>query len=159
MFCLSASSSTSGRHFVESAYTNCLSNDLPCERLLSPGEIRTALSKQTSVPIGDFEGRLGYRNPTGGWAESGRALEVGIKRVRQGGATVRSGCEVVGLIKQGRRVEGVKLKDGEEVRGDLVLVSQACRVKLPCPCGNTDGSDNSGCMVCSWCDIPVESGI
>lgn len=62
-------------------------------------------------------------NPTGGWAESGRALGVGIERVREAGGDVRAGQEVVGLVKDGRNVMGVKLRDGEEVMGDLIVVS------------------------------------
>jgi hypothetical protein len=50
------------------------------------------------------------------------------------GGKVRGGCEVVGLEKNGRRVEGVKLKSGEVVKGDLVLVSLSSSVEV-------DGAD------------------
>ena len=121
--CLSATSSSSGTHFVDQAYQNCRSCDLPCERLESAQAIREALRARTSVPVGEFEGRVGYMNPTGGWAESGRALAVAIERVKREGGNVRAGAEVVGLLKEGKRVQGVRLKSGEEVKGDLVLVS------------------------------------
>lgn len=121
--CLSATASDAAAHFVNSAYVNCTANNLPCAKLHSAQEIQTALKARTTVPIGEFEGRMGYMNPTGGWAESGRALAVGIKRVRQEGGTVRAGAEVVGLVKDGRKVKGVRLESGEEVLGDLVLVS------------------------------------
>lgn len=70
-----------------------------------------------------MEGIIGYANPTGGWGESGRALEIGIKRVRQLGGEVRAGAEVTGIKKEGKKVKGVKLRSGEEVEGDLIVVS------------------------------------
>ncbi len=39
------------------------------------------------------------------------------------GGTVRAGCEVVGLVQDGRTVKGVILETGEEIKADLVVVS------------------------------------
>jgi glycine/D-amino acid oxidase-like deaminating enzyme len=47
---------------------------------------------------------------------------VGLGMVVKEGGVVRGGCEVVGLQKEGKRVEGVVLKSGEVVKGDIVLV-------------------------------------
>ena len=77
----------------------------------------------SAVSTGDFAGRSGYFNPISGWAEAGRATAVGIKKVRQLSGTIRVGCEIVGLLHEGRRVSGVKLRDGEEIKGDVVVVS------------------------------------
>jgi glycine/D-amino acid oxidase-like deaminating enzyme len=47
---------------------------------------------------------------------------VGLGMVVKEGGVVRGGCEVVGLEKKGKRVQGVVLKSGDVVRGDIVLV-------------------------------------
>jgi sarcosine oxidase/L-pipecolate oxidase len=74
------------------------------------------------IKIGPLKGREGYANPVGGWAEAARATKVGLGMVVKEGGVVRGGCEVVGLQKDGKRVEGVVLKSGEVVRGDVILV-------------------------------------
>jgi hypothetical protein len=116
-------SQTAGAHFVASAHINCLKMGIDAKLLSDRQSIKDRFGP--TVPTGTFGTRTGYANPIGGWAEAARAVEVGIKRIRLGGGVVRGGAEVVGLITGdgGRGVEGVVLKDGEEVRGDLVVVS------------------------------------
>ncbi len=122
---LSAENSHEGHRFVSSAYRNCKS--LGIDAVVVPDSSTIKAQFPAITPTGSFGTRQGYSNPIGGWAEAGRAVEVGIKRVRQMGGTVRSGCEVVGLAKggEGRKVEAVVLKSGEEVKADVVVVSQA----------------------------------
>lgn len=62
-------------------------------------------------------------NIASGWAEAGRALEVGIKRIKKMGAVVRSGSEVTGLLESGEVITGVKLASGEIIDADLVVVA------------------------------------
>ena len=123
--CLSAPTSAEGHHFVEEAYRNCVASNLPCDRLSSEADIKRAFSERLEAPAGGYEGKKGYLNTTGGWAESGRALEVAIRMVRQLGGIVRGGFEVQGFVRDatGRRVKGVKVKGEEDVMGDLVVVS------------------------------------
>ncbi|KAK8864583.1 hypothetical protein IAR55_001833 [Kwoniella newhampshirensis] len=118
---LSADDQPEGLAFVESAYKNCL--DLGLDAQLIPNVTAIKSLPPLQVPTGSFGGRRGYFNPIGGWAEAGRAVEVGLKRVRQMGGTIRAGAEVTGLIKDGKKVLGVALKNGEELRGDLVVVA------------------------------------
>lgn len=42
--------------------------------------------------------------------------------VTKEGGVVRGGCEVVGLQKDGKKIDGVVLKSGEVVKGDIILV-------------------------------------
>ncbi|EIW70496.1 hypothetical protein TREMEDRAFT_60999 [Tremella mesenterica DSM 1558] len=75
------------------------------------------------IRTGKFEGLEGYLNTSGGWAEATRAMKLGLERVRQLGGRVRSGAQVVGLIKDGIKVKGVILNDGEEVLCDLLVIA------------------------------------
>jgi hypothetical protein len=63
--------------------------------------------------------------------------------VQAAGGTVKSGKEVVGLIKEGRVVRGVRLGDGTEELGDLVLVSPS----IGCIYFSTDEADYSRSLV------------
>ena len=122
MIALSAADSLEGSKFVNAAYSNCTRLGIDAVIVPDATAIKACFPSETST--GSFGGRQGYSNPVGGWAEAGRAVEVGIKRIRQMGGKVRAGCEVVGLVKGqgGRRVEAVVLKSGEEVEADLVVV-------------------------------------
>ncbi|OCF61004.1 sarcosine oxidase [Kwoniella mangroviensis CBS 10435] len=118
---LAAETEKEGLEFVSSAYQNCKNLGINVTLLNNSKDIKSKFDPE--IRTGDFGGRQGYLNPIGGWAEAGRALEVGLKRVRQLGGHVRSGAEVTGLIKDGRNVKGVTLKSGEDVRGDLVVIA------------------------------------
>jgi len=121
--CLASASDTYGHKFVTSAYSNLIANNIPATLTPTPESIK-ALAP-TDIPIGPLKGREGYANPVGGWAEAARATKVGLKMVEKEGGRVRGGCEVVGLQKGDRRIEGVVLKSGEVVKGDIILV---CRL-------------------------------
>ena len=120
---LSAPDNEAAHRFVSHAYRNCTSAGIKAELVPDASAIKARFPAGT--PTGSFGVRHGYSNPIGGWAEAGRAVEVGIKRIRLMGGVVRAGCEVIGLKKRagGREVEAVILKGGEEVRADVVVVS------------------------------------
>lgn len=109
------------QYFVNEAIKHLNGQKLEVKKLSTPDDFRSAIDP--GLPSGIYGDKEGYKNPIGGWAESGRALEVGLTRVRQLGGTVRAGADVMGLLKDGRRVRGVTLRSGEEVLGDLVVVS------------------------------------
>lgn len=120
--CLSAPTSAEGHHFVEQAYLNCTASGLPCARLSNEADIKRAFAERLDAPAGGYEGKKGYLNTTGGWAESGRSLEVAIRMVRRLGGVVRGGFAVEGLISDGKQVKGVKIKGEDDILGDLVVV-------------------------------------
>lgn len=66
---------------------------------------------------------VGYLNHDGGWAESGRALEVLLQRVRDGGAEVLAGKEVAGVMRKSSslRVTGVRCTDGSGYHAATVI--------------------------------------
>lgn len=118
--CLASADDTYGHKFVTSAYKNLLANNIAATLTPTPESIKALAPKD--IPIGPLKGREGYANPVGGWAEAARATKVGLKMVEKEGGKVRGGCEVVGLQKEGKKVEGVVLKDREVVKGDIILV-------------------------------------
>lgn len=117
---LASSSDPYGHKFVTSAYQNLLDNNIPA--ILTPNSESIKELVPENIRTGPLKGREGYANPVGGWAEAARATEVGLKMVEKLGGKVRGGCEVTGLEKGEGRIEGVMLKNGEVVKGDLVLV-------------------------------------
>ncbi|OCF32932.1 sarcosine oxidase [Kwoniella heveanensis BCC8398] len=121
VFALSTSDEKDGLAFVDAAYKNCRDYGLDAQLVDGPNAIKSRYP--SSVPTGSFGGRQGYFNPIGGWAEAGRAVDVGLKMVRQLGGTIRAGAEVTGLVKEGKEIKGVVLKSGEEVKSDLVVVA------------------------------------
>nr|ODO01206.1 sarcosine oxidase [Cryptococcus depauperatus CBS 7855] len=120
---LSTKEDGGGMKFITNAYDNCLNLGLNVKRLPDAAAIRSALDPSSSLPLGDFGGRQGYANAIGGWAEAGRALEVGLKRVKKLGGVIRAGAEAIALIKDGNDVKGVETKSGERFLGDLVVVA------------------------------------
>jgi len=65
----------------------------------------------------------GYRNPVGGWAESGRIVARLIEDARSAGVVLREGFAMAGLVQDGSRVTGVRDAGGERLDADLVLVA------------------------------------
>ncbi|KGB78737.1 sarcosine oxidase [Cryptococcus deuterogattii R265] len=120
---LSAAHEKEGMDFVNSAYKNCRDLGLDATLLPDATAIKPVVDRDNSFATGSFGGRQGYINPIGGWGESGRAVEVGLKRAKKLGAVVRAGAEVTGLIKEGKDIKGVELKSGEKVFGDLVVIA------------------------------------
>lgn len=86
-------------------------------------------SSSSTPRLGEFHNRTAYLNPQSGWAEAGRAVEVGLRRItHEYGGVVRPGCEVRALVeeegKEGKKiVKGVELCSGEKVLGDIVIIA------------------------------------
>lgn len=118
--CLSGND-PAGRAYVDSSYNNCKNMNLGADKVSTPSEIKAQFHK--SIQTGPFENRSGYMNHIGGWAESGRAIEVGLARVAKLGAKIRAGAEVVSFQKEGKKVTGVVLKSGEKIPAELVVVA------------------------------------
>ncbi|KAI5815771.1 fructosyl amino acid oxidasesarcosine oxidase [Pyronema omphalodes] len=68
-------------------------------------------------------GQRGYVNWTSGWANAEDAVRFVRKRVEETGRVRFEEAAVVGLIEEGGKVVGVKLKDGGERRADLVVLA------------------------------------
>jgi glycine/D-amino acid oxidase-like deaminating enzyme len=91
--------------------------------------VPSAKTSDTTPCLGEFNNKTAYLNPHSGWAEAGRAVAVGLRRItHEFGGIVRSGCEVRGLIedegKDGKKVvKGVQLTTGEKVTGDIVIIA------------------------------------
>ncbi|EKM53419.1 uncharacterized protein PHACADRAFT_259793 [Phanerochaete carnosa HHB-10118-sp] len=91
-----------------------------------PVDVATGFDSQSS------EAELsGFLNHEGGWAESGRALEILLERVRAAGAQVIAGKEVSEVLREGAasdsqaplHVTGVKCTDGSEYHAAVVIVA------------------------------------
>lgn len=120
VMCLSGSD-VRGTKYVAESFANCQNMSLGPIPVKTSEEIKAIFPKELAT--GAFDGRVGYMNTIGGWAESGRAIEVGLKRVVELGGKIVAGAEVMSLQKEGKKVTGVVLKDGSTVIADLVVVA------------------------------------
>lgn len=99
------------------------SNDL---KKVFPDDIATGFDFPSSEPE-----LSGYLNHEGGWAESGRALEMLLERVCVAGAQVLAGKEVSEVMREGAAsdsqaplcITGVKCTDGSEYHAPTVIVA------------------------------------
>ncbi|ORX35725.1 FAD dependent oxidoreductase [Kockovaella imperatae] len=121
VMCISAKDDKQGEKFLQFAYKNL--HDHNIDAVMCPDLQGIKAQFKGDVPVGTFGGKHAYFNPIGGWAEAERGVEAGHKQIRKLGGVIRSGCEVAKLIVDGRRIGGVVLKTGEEVRGDLVVAA------------------------------------
>lgn len=118
-----AGSDVRGSKYVAESFKNCTDINLDPKPVNTGAEIKAIFPKE--LETGSFAGRVGYMNKTGGWAESGRAIEIGLKRVQQLGGRIIAGAEVVSLKtgEDGKTVTRVVLKDETEIAADLVVVA------------------------------------
>ncbi len=65
----------------------------------------------------------GYFNPRGGWAPSGRVVELLAGRARDAGIEVREGVSFRELAARGGRVTGVVTGAGETIAADVVVLA------------------------------------
>lgn len=119
--CLASTTNAYGHKYVSESYNNCREFGIDAKHTPDAECIKATVP--SNIPTGSFGGREGYSNPIGGWAEAGRALMTGLNKVQKLGGKVRAGAEVEALVREGKKVTGVKLKGGEVVKADLVLVS------------------------------------
>jgi glycine/D-amino acid oxidase-like deaminating enzyme len=65
----------------------------------------------------------GYFNARAGWAESGKVVARLAADLRTSGAHLREGQQFAHLLESAGRVAGVRTSDGEEIRGDAVVIA------------------------------------
>jgi glycine/D-amino acid oxidase-like deaminating enzyme len=65
----------------------------------------------------------GYFNLRAGWAESGKVVARLAADARASGAHLRDGQQFAHLLEEHGRVTGVRTTNGEDVRGDAVLIA------------------------------------
>ena len=65
----------------------------------------------------------GYFNPRGGWAPSGRVVQLLIKECEKAGVELHEGKAFAHLLESGSKVSGIKTKDGEEHSAELVIIA------------------------------------
>ena len=65
----------------------------------------------------------GYLSPRAGWAESGEVVGWMAGEARAAGVALREGVAFEGLLEEGSRVAGVRLRGGERVAADRVVVA------------------------------------
>lgn len=109
--------------FILQSYDNLHKLSIPAKRLSDATEIVEHFPAHLHPYLSSFSDRSGYYNPSGGWAEAARAVEVGIKMVRKLGGKVSGGKELKELVMEGKRCRGVKLVNGEEILADQVIVA------------------------------------
>ena len=102
------------------------------EVLRSAPSSSTSTSSTTRKPhLAHFPQKAGYVNPTSGWGEATRACQLVITDILSKGGRILPGKEVVGMTFEPdsttdlgkRRVNGVRFANGEEMKGDLVVVA------------------------------------
>ncbi|BEJ16306.1 hypothetical protein CspHIS471_0509110 [Cutaneotrichosporon sp. HIS471] len=122
VMCLSGSDPR-GTKYVQESYKNCNALNLEPRAKNSSAEIKGVFPP--GLATGAFPDRVGYHNVTGGWAESGRSIEIGLRRVQELGGKILAGAEVMSFQKanDGKTVTGVVLKDGRVIPADLVVVA------------------------------------
>ncbi|KAF6760237.1 FAD dependent oxidoreductase [Ephemerocybe angulata] len=101
-------------------------NDLALGARVSLLETGAALRSvfPPSLQAGSFQGKSGYLNKDGGWADAGKGLKKLIDRVLQLGAKIETGKDVKELIRgDGRQTKGVKCADGSTYEADLVVIA------------------------------------
>ncbi|GJE91407.1 FAD-binding oxidoreductase [Phanerochaete sordida] len=124
---------TTGNPYTSAAYDNDVASGANVTAVRSAEDIKKFFPDDVptgfAAPSGDV--LSGYINHDGGWAESGRALELLLERVRAAGAEVLAGKEVAGLMRKGAangtqtspRVAGVRCTDGSGYRAETVIIA------------------------------------
>lgn len=94
--------------------------------LNSPVEIREAYPYPEGVEKGSFDDDIGYLNPRCGWADARGVMDEVCELVRDAGVNFEAG-EVDSLLYESidgkKDVVGVALKDGRELKADLIILA------------------------------------
>ncbi|ORY84108.1 FAD dependent oxidoreductase [Leucosporidium creatinivorum] len=96
--------------------------------LQTPESIKNFLRAEgrADVPIADIaDSAMAYHNPTGGWAEAGRAVEKLLERIKELGGKIVPGASLAALLytDDGKDVRGVRTQDGKEFLADKVIIA------------------------------------
>lgn len=129
MVIVSDDKDAAGHDYCTKSQANALALDVPATPVNEAQDIIDAFPEHLRAEkIGKFASKKGYRNPHGGWAEAGRATDVGLQRVAKMGGKVLPSQEAVALIKEKTAtgevtVKGVKTKAGDTFEADIVVVA------------------------------------
>lgn len=63
----------------------------------------------------------GYRNPVGGWVESGEHIALLVERARASGVRVTEGARVTAFVERKGQIVGARCADGRAFEADLTL--------------------------------------
>ncbi len=92
----------------------------------SQGTIRELKSRkeiEEAVGTGGYSGDWGYVNLNSGWADAEEGMKWLRRRVEATGRVTFKTGEAISLVRSGRKVTGVKLKDGTTLSADLVILA------------------------------------
>ncbi|KAG0649829.1 L-pipecolate oxidase [Hyphodiscus hymeniophilus] len=112
-----------GEHYVRESQANV------CSLMATAGdrdavcELPTRASIEEALGTGGGSGDWGYINRRSGWADAEGGMVWLRRKVELSGRVGFRHVEVETLIKEGKKVVGVKLADGEKVRADLVILA------------------------------------
>jgi sarcosine oxidase / L-pipecolate oxidase len=109
-------SSLAARGFEHDSYELLTRRGHPLERL-----DRAAIKKR--FPAWSLDSFEGYRNPSGGWAESGNVVSQVAREAEDAGARIVSGAVAARLVETDSRVTGVVIESGEALYADFVVVA------------------------------------
>lgn len=86
-------------------------------------ELPTRADIERAIGSGGATGNWGYINRRSGWADAEAAMIWLRKTVEAAGRVRFVHGEVTSLLRKGTKVIGTKLKDGSEIRADLVVLA------------------------------------
>lgn len=117
---------TTENPYPKAAYENDVASGAHISEVRSPDDLKKFFPDDIVTgfdsPGGEAE-LSGYLNHEGGWAESGRALEVLLERVRAAGGEVLAGKEVSGVMRKGLHITGVACTDGSGYHAATTIVA------------------------------------
>ncbi|KAI9738874.1 MAG: hypothetical protein M1818_005187 [Claussenomyces sp. TS43310] len=86
-------------------------------------ELTSRKEIEAMVGTGGGAGDWGYINRRSGWADAEASMRWLHERVQANGRVEFAYGEVTSLLRDGKRVHGVKLKDGSEMKAELVVLA------------------------------------
>ncbi|KAI0079301.1 FAD dependent oxidoreductase [Panus rudis PR-1116 ss-1] len=107
--------------YTDSAYKNDVANGARIEPLNTEEAIRAVFPP--NVKTGSFEGKSGYINRDGGWANASQGIKLMMDKVLALGGRIVPGKAVVDLMKRDGKTAGVRCADGSEIEADLVVIA------------------------------------
>ncbi|KEF60412.1 uncharacterized protein A1O9_01973 [Exophiala aquamarina CBS 119918] len=89
-------------------------------------ELNSREEIQKATGYEGVSGDHGYANFNSGWADAEACVAYALRRVRQEGhdrVTIRNGTQVDRLLFSDETVMGAQLKDGEQLKADLIILA------------------------------------